>query len=113
MKILGISALDKDSTATLVEDGKITAAISEERITRVKQQAWFPFRSLEKILADFGLSPSDIDKVAFSFLPADIEWQLRKKCYKNSVKFALKYFSLGSLLHILNFSRIMLKWTMH
>src|SRR5215475_4023686 len=49
MRIIGISALDKDSTVTLVEDGKIIAALSEERLTRVKQQAWFPFRSLEWI----------------------------------------------------------------
>ena len=35
MRILGISALDKESTVTLVESGKIIAAISEERITRV------------------------------------------------------------------------------
>lgn len=113
MKIIGISALDKDSTATLIENGKIIAALSEERITRLKQQPWFPFRSLEKIMSEFKLSPADIDRVAFAFLPANEEWRLRRKRYWESVKFALKHFSLGTFLHILNFSRIMMRWTIH
>lgn len=113
MKIIGLSALDKDSTVTLVENGQITAALSEERLTRVKQQAWFPWRSLEKILADHQLTAADIDRVAFAFLPADREWRLRRQRYWESVRLALRYFSLGSIWHILNFSRIMLKWTIH
>jgi carbamoyltransferase len=113
MRILGISALDKESTVTLVEDGKIVAAISEERITRVKQQAWFPFRSLETIFAQYHLKSADIDRVAFAFLPVDQEWGLRRQRYWASVKFALKYFSLNSILHILNYSRIMMRSTIH
>jgi carbamoyltransferase len=113
MRILGISALDKESTATLVEDGKIIAAISEERITRVKQQSWFPFRSLERIFSQYNLTPADIDKVAFAFLPVEREWELRRERYWESVRFALKHFSLGSVLHILNFSRIMMRWQIH
>jgi carbamoyltransferase len=113
MRILGISALDKDSTVTLVENGKIIAAISEERITRVKQQAWFPFRSLEKIFAQYHLKPADIDRVAFAFLPVDQEWRLRRQRYWESVRFALTDFSLSSISHILNYSRIMLRSTIH
>jgi carbamoyltransferase len=113
MRILGISALDKESTATLVEDGKIIAAISEERITRVKQQSWFPFRSLERIFSQYNLTPADIDKVAFAFLPVEREWELRRQRYWASVKFALKHFSLNSILHILNYSRIMMRSTIH
>jgi carbamoyltransferase len=113
MRILGISALDKESTVTLVEDGKIIAAISEERITRVKQQPWFPFRSLENIFAQYDLKPADVDRVAFAFLPADQEWSLRRQRYWASVKFALKHFSWNSILHILNYSRIMMRSTVH
>lgn len=113
MRIIGISSLDKESTVTLIEDGKIVAALSEERLTRVKQQAWFPFRSLEKILADFNLTASDIDKVAFPFLPAKIVWNLRKKRFWESVRFSLSHFSLGTIPHILNFTRMMMKWTIH
>lgn len=113
MIIIGISSLDKESTISLVRDGKLVAALSEERLTRVKQQAWFPWRSLEKIMKDHDLTIENIDRVAFSFLPANIEWVLRKKRFKESVLLALRHPSLGSFLHILNFSRIMLRWTMH
>jgi carbamoyltransferase len=113
MIILGISALDKESTATLVEDGKIIAAISEERITRAKQQAWFPFRSLERIFSQYDLTPADIDKVAFAFLPVEQEWELRRQRYWESVRFAAKHFSLSSIFHILNYSRILLRSTIH
>jgi len=113
MRILGISALDKESTVTLVENGKIVAAISEERITRVKQQSWFPFQSLEKIFAQYRLTAADIDRVAFAFLPVDQEWGLRRQRYWESVRFASKHFSLSSIYHILNYSRIMLRSTIH
>jgi carbamoyltransferase len=113
MRILGISSLDKESTVTLVENGKIVAAISEERITRVKQQAWFPLRSLETIFAQYQLKSADIDRVAFAFLPVDQEWSLRRQRYWESVRFASKHFSLSSILHILNYSRIMLRSTIH
>lgn len=113
MRILGISALDKESTATLVEDGQIIAAISEERLTRVKQQSWFPFRSLERIFSQYHLTAADIDKVAFAFLPVDREAQLRRERYWESVRLALKHLSLGSVFHILNFSRIVMRWQIH
>ena len=45
MKVLGISPLDKDSTVTIVEDGRITYAAAEERFTRntsSKNNTWSP-----------------------------------------------------------------------
>ena len=41
MKILGINAFHPDSSACLVIDGKVVAAIEEERIVRVKHWAGF------------------------------------------------------------------------
>lgn len=113
LTIIGISALDKESTVSLIQDGKIVAAISEERLTRVKQQPWFPWRSLERIMQDYNLTKNDIDYVGFAFLPADEEWRLRKERYKQSVLTSLRYFSAGTIPHILNFTRIMGRWTMH
>jgi len=48
MKILGISPLDKDATASIVEDGEILFAAGEERFTRNKQQDGFPLQAIEK-----------------------------------------------------------------
>ena len=42
MKILGISPLDKDASASLVEDGRLLFGAGEERFSRVKQHAGFP-----------------------------------------------------------------------
>ena len=42
MHILGISAFYHDSATALVTDGRIVAAVQEERFTRKKQDAGFP-----------------------------------------------------------------------
>ena len=47
MRILGISPLDKDSTVSLMEDGRVVFACGEERLSRVKLQDGFPTRALE------------------------------------------------------------------
>ena len=46
MNILGISAFYHDSSATLLVDGNIIAAVEEERFTRIKHDKSFPFNSI-------------------------------------------------------------------
>jgi len=75
MIILGVSALDKESTATIVRDGSIAAAVSEERLTRVKQQAGFPMRAVEAVLRLSGVSIEEIDLVTYPFF--DVREELR------------------------------------
>jgi carbamoyltransferase len=69
--ILGISALDKNVTASLVVDGEIVKVVMEERLTRVKQQAGFPARAVETIFRETGLAPDDVDLVTYPFF----RWQ--------------------------------------
>jgi carbamoyltransferase len=76
MKVLGISPLDKDSTITIVEDGRITYAAAEERFTRQKLQDGFPWRALENALAVTGTTPDEIDRVTYPFLAYDEETRL-------------------------------------
>ncbi len=76
MKILGISPLDKDATASLVEDGRVLFAAGEERFSREKQHAGFPHRSIEAALSATGTDPAEIDQVAYAFLPWDKETEL-------------------------------------
>jgi len=71
MIILGISALDTDSTATLFVDNKIVGAIAEERMSRKKLQNGFPRRALRRLFDDHGVRPTDIDVVAYPFF----DWQ--------------------------------------
>lgn len=79
MKVLGISPLDKDSTVSIVEDGKILFAAGEERFSRTKQQSGFPRLALEKALAYTGLSISDFDQVCYPFLTSESEQKLFSK----------------------------------
>lgn len=50
MRILGISAFYHDSAAALVEDGRIIAAVQEERFTRIKHDAAFPLHAVRHCL---------------------------------------------------------------
>src|SRR5215472_13898245 len=63
--ILGISAFYHDSAAALVVDGRTVAAAQEERFTRIKHDPAFPARAIEFCLREAGLSPDDLDYVAF------------------------------------------------
>ena len=63
--ILGISAFYHDSAAALVVDGKIVAAAQEERFSRRKHDPEFPTRAVAFCLAEAGLTPGELDYVAF------------------------------------------------
>ena len=63
--ILGISAYYHDSSAALIADGEIIAAVHEERFTRKKQDSSFPRRSVEYILKSTGLKTTDLEAVVF------------------------------------------------
>jgi carbamoyltransferase len=63
--ILGISAFYHDSAAALVVDGKIVAAAQEERFTRRKHDSGYPERAVAYCLREAGLTPDELDYVAF------------------------------------------------
>src|SRR6478672_2141966 len=65
MRILGISAFYHDSAAALIEDGRILAAVQEERFTRKKHDAEFPRHAVDYCLSAAGARLRDIDFVAF------------------------------------------------
>src|SRR3954471_17968446 len=55
-----------DSGAALVQDGRLSFAVNEERLTRRKLEIRFPSRSIDACLAHAGLEPRQIDLVAAS-----------------------------------------------
>ena len=77
MKVLGINAIYHDPAAALVVDGRVVAAAEEERFSRRKHgkrplpwSAWeLPELSAAWALAEAGLTPADLDAVAYSFDP--------------------------------------------
>jgi carbamoyltransferase len=63
--ILGISAFYHDSAACLVRDGEILAAVSEERLSRIKGDSAFPSRAVRYCLEAGGIEVRDLAAVAF------------------------------------------------
>ena len=70
MYILGINAYHGDSAAALVVDGKLVAAIEEERIRRVKHWAGFPAEAIRFVLDYAGLQLGEIDHGAIGRKPS-------------------------------------------
>jgi carbamoyltransferase len=73
MNILGINYTFHDSTACLVQDGRLTVALEEERLTRQKHTNAFPVHALTRCLDIAGLTPQQIDHVAVSIRPG-LDW---------------------------------------
>lgn len=69
MIILGLNYYFHDSTACIVKDGQLLAAIEEERLNRDKHTRVFPTLSIERCLKIAGLSYQDIDHIAVSIKP--------------------------------------------
>ena len=65
MNILGISAYYHDSAACLLRDGEILAAAQEERFTRRKHDHRYPSHAVEFCLKRAGITPDELDYVAF------------------------------------------------
>jgi carbamoyltransferase len=90
MIILGIN-FGHSASAVLLKDGRITDAVEEEKLIRIKGSATFPQMSVKYLLNKNSILPGDIGKVAISC--KDIaEWSY---FYRN----LNKYFNKTGLLH--------------
>lgn len=54
-----------DAAAVLVEDGKVIAAIEEERLNRIKRTNKFPLQALRFCLEQRGIRIQDVDRIAY------------------------------------------------
>jgi carbamoyltransferase len=64
MNILGINAYHGNASAAVVCDGRLVAAVEEERFNRVKYAAGFPAAAIRYCLKEAGLRLEEIDHVA-------------------------------------------------
>ncbi|HWB01184.1 MAG TPA: carbamoyltransferase C-terminal domain-containing protein [Pirellulales bacterium] len=64
MIILGINAYHGDSAACIVVDGRLVAAVEEERLLRIKHWAGFPTEAIQYCLDAAGCSAADVDHLA-------------------------------------------------
>ena len=70
MYILGINAYHAGSSACLIEDGKLIAAVEEERFNRRKYWAGFPVDSINYVLEAGGISAYDVEHIGISRDPS-------------------------------------------
>ncbi|GLZ29179.1 carbamoyltransferase [Lentzea sp. NBRC 105346] len=81
MRVLGINAVFHDPAAALVVDGRVVAAAEEERFSRRKHgkrpvpfSTWeLPELSARWCLEHAGLTPGDLDAVAYSYDPSLVD----------------------------------------
>jgi carbamoyltransferase len=64
MLILGLNMFHADSSAAILQDGKVVFAIAEERLNRIKHYAGFPALAIQACLDSVGAKVADIDHVA-------------------------------------------------
>ena len=79
MIILGLNYYFHDSSACIIKDGQLIAAIEEERLTRIKHTDAFPAKAIARCLDMAGMAYEDIDYIAVSIKPR-AHW-LKKVAY--------------------------------
>jgi carbamoyltransferase len=75
MHILGLNAYHGDVSAVLVRDGRLIAAIEEERFRRIKHVAGFPHRAVAECLRIGEIAAGDVDVFAVSRDPRAHLWR--------------------------------------
>lgn len=108
MVILGLNYYFHDSTACIIIDGKLIAAIEEERLNRDKHTRVFPQMAIERCLKIAKLDYDDIDHIAVSIKPFH---NLEKKllhCVKNLKSF--KTFFNHEFVHGYNKQKSLWNW---
>jgi carbamoyltransferase len=64
--ILGLNSFHADSGAALVRDGELVAAVTEERLNRVKHFAGFPAWSIREVLDIAGIGIDAVDHIGIN-----------------------------------------------
>ena len=84
--VLGISAFYHDSAAALLRDGELIAAAQEERFTRKKHDASYPYNAIAWCLHDAGVGPDELEAVVFYEKPLTTFVRLIRTYLKVGIK---------------------------
>jgi carbamoyltransferase len=97
MNILGINAYHGNASAAIVCDGKLIAAVEEERFNRVKYAAGFPALAIRYCLQTAGITLADVDHVAvprdpYARIPIKLFYSLRMPSFaRDRAKVLVKF----------------------
>ena len=72
---LGLTVMD-NSAAALFCNGKLIAAVEEERLSRIKNDGSFPFQSIKEVLNIANINSSQINDVYVYWNPFNIFWRI-------------------------------------
>src|SRR5262245_16467566 len=64
--VLGLNTFHADSGAVLLRDGELIAAVTEERLNRVKHFAGFPALAIKEVLDIAGIGLDQIDHIGIN-----------------------------------------------
>ena len=95
MIILGINAYHGDAAAAVIRDGKLVAAVEEERFNRFKHCAGFPIESIKYCLMEAGVGIDEVDHIGISRDPSA---HLHKKILFAATRAAKQATSAGARL---------------
>src|SRR5215510_3769244 len=70
MYILGINAYHGDASAAIIKNGRLIAAVEEERFNRFKHSAGFPTRAIQYCLQAAGVGIEDVEHIGISRDPS-------------------------------------------
>lgn len=104
MNILGVH-IGHDSSAALIQDGKIVADVAEERFNRIKHYGGMPLESIRFCLKQGGLEMRDIDVIAYSGSLTDPLLKVTFQLPEEEVRAIFKDY-YGSLLTLHNLKRV-------
>ncbi len=92
MIILGIN-FGHDSSVCILKDGKIIAAIEEEKVSRVKQDFGWPRKSIDRLFDEYNITKEDVnlislDKMILEALSSnEIEYRFSKNVLKKNIEY--------------------------
>lgn len=94
MKILGISCYYHESTAALIVDGTVVAAIAEERLSRIKHDDSFPKLAIDFCLKQAGMTAEELDYVVYYEKPL-VKFERTLTMAMHEYPFGLSFFVSG------------------
>ena len=75
MIILGLNAFHGDSSAALIRNGVLIAAVEEERFRRIKHWAGLPTQAIDYCLREGRVELSDLNHIAINRQPGVNNWR--------------------------------------